>query len=163
MKHPDDRERPIECSSCSRKITTKYSEVAEKVITCYYMCGDCPRLEAFLVQEKEANHTPASGLVCGHCSTSSLDLKRGEPLGCLDCYQTFESFISQELEEFSTHEPPQIQHVGHKPGELKEMSPSLKILALNEALAKTLNEENYEQAAWIRDQITELKKKADKS
>lgn len=163
MKHQNDRERPIECSSCSRKISTKYSEVREKVVTCYYMCDDCPRLDSFLLNETAIDHSPASGLVCGHCGTSSLSLKRGEPLGCLDCYETFDVFISEELEEFSTHEPPQIQHMGHKPGELKEMSPNLKILALNEALAKTLNEENYEQAAWIRDQIAELKKKADKS
>ena len=52
-----------------------------------------------------------------------------------------------------------LSHQGHKPGELKEVNPSLKILALNEALNKTLNDEDYEQAAWIRDQIQELKKK----
>ncbi|MBB64423.1 MAG: hypothetical protein CMO81_05110 [Waddliaceae bacterium] len=48
-------------------------------------------------------------------------------------------------------------HVGRAPGQSAEMSPTLRLVALNEALKETLSREDYEQAAWLRDQIKELK------
>lgn len=160
MTEKEIRERPLECSSCTRKISVKYSEVADTISVCVYMCSECPKLQEHLFHETDLNYSESSGLVCGHCNTSSESVQRGELLGCLDCYQTFENFINNELINFSSSEEGRASHEGHKPGEIKEISPTSKILALNKALAKTLNEENYEQAAWIRDQIQELKKKA---
>ncbi len=46
--------------------------------------------------------------------------------------------------------------MGRAPGEKIEISPSLKLIALNEALSETLSREDYEQAAWLRDQIKKL-------
>ncbi len=39
---------------------------------------------------------------------------------------------------------------------IQEINPSLRILALNEALNEMLKSEKYEQAAWLRDQIKAL-------
>ena len=50
-------------------------------------------------------------------------------------------------------------HIGRAPGEANEISPSLRLLALNEALNETLKREDYEQAAWLRDQIKDLTEK----
>jgi protein arginine kinase activator len=36
------------------------------------------------------------------------------------------------------------------------INPSSRLLALNEALKETLSREDYEQAAWLRDQIKAL-------
>jgi protein arginine kinase activator len=47
-------------------------------------------------------------------------------------------------------------HIGRTPGEVHEISPSLRLLALNEALGEMLKSEDYEQAAWLRDQIKAL-------
>ena len=47
-------------------------------------------------------------------------------------------------------------HIGRAPGESLAISPSSRLLALNEALKETLNREDYEQAAWLRDQIKAL-------
>jgi protein arginine kinase activator len=44
-------------------------------------------------------------------------------------------------------------HIGRAPGQTQEMNPSMRLLALNEALNETLAQEDYEQAAWLRDQI----------
>lgn len=161
MENKHAKERPLECSSCTRKVTVKYSEVKEVVKNCLYMCSDCPVLDKYLFHEETMDYSNSSNLACGHCNTTLLDLQRGEMLGCSDCYQTFENFINQELNEFAPSSEVEVSHKGHKPGEIKEINPSLKILALNEALTKTLNEENYEQAAWLRDQIKDLKIKAD--
>lgn len=47
-------------------------------------------------------------------------------------------------------------HMGRLPGQAVEINPALKLLALNQALHETLSHEDYEQAAWLRDQIKEL-------
>ena len=161
MTEKETYERPLACSACSKKIEVKYTEVDETIKQCYYMCSQCPVLEQFLFQEEERDYQVSSNLTCGHCNTSLKDIQHGESLGCSDCYVTFESFILKELKDTLPiiQEGVNLCHQGHKPGELKEINPSLKILALNEALTQTLNEEDYEQAAWIRDQIQELKKK----
>lgn len=163
MKKEENKERPLECSACTRELTYKYSEVADEVIQCFYMCSKCPALEEFKVNKEIHHPSTSSNIICGHCNTSLIHLQHGESLGCRDCYETFEPFILKELKEYipnlAKQELPPLLHQGHKPGELKEINPSLKILTLNEALTKTLNEENYEQAAWIRDQIQELKMK----
>ena len=166
MTDNNDFERPLECSACRRTIKVKYTEVAETVQQCFYMCSECPVLKKFLSPDKKPDYQQTSKLSCGHCNTSLVNILHGELLGCCDCYNTFESFIIKELKEhcFDSEkiESGSLSHQGHKPGELKEINPSLKILALNEALTQMLNEENYEQASWIRDQIQELKKKIHK-
>jgi protein arginine kinase activator len=47
-------------------------------------------------------------------------------------------------------------HLGRAPGESLAINPTSRLLALNEALKETLNREDYEQAAWLRDQIKAL-------
>ena len=43
---------------------------------------------------------------------------------------------------------------------MTEISPTLRLIALNEALDETLIREDYEQAALLRDQIRALKEKS---
>ena len=52
-------------------------------------------------------------------------------------------------------------HIGRAPGEVVEINPTLRLIALNEALDETLIREEYEQAAVLRDQITAFKEKKD--
>lgn len=167
MKKEDFKERPVECSACQRAVEVKYTQVKEKVTQCFYMCAACPLLAQTLDFQQKTHTTLPSELVCGHCGTSSNELQRGGLLGCASCYETFEAFIVQELKyqnpQLTKEEGGSFSHIGHKPGQLQKISPDLKILALNEALAETLLQENYEQAAWIRDQIKELKNKVVKS
>jgi protein arginine kinase activator len=47
-------------------------------------------------------------------------------------------------------------HIGRGPGQMQEISESMRLLALNEALTETLQREDYEQAALLRDQIKAL-------
>ncbi len=47
-------------------------------------------------------------------------------------------------------------HTGRIPGQTQEISSSMRLLALNEALNETIQREDYEQAAWLRDQIKAL-------
>lgn len=161
-------DRPIECSGCKKSISVKYTEIVNQHITSTSMCGDCPVLERRLngapVGEKAASPKEgATGLACGNCGTTMESIRMGSPLGCAHCYEVFTDVVIQEL--LSADKVPQRVasikkttpiHIGRAPGEAQEINPSLRLLALNEALSETLKREDYEQAAMLRDQIKEL-------
>jgi protein arginine kinase activator len=82
------------------------------------------------------------------------------------CYEVFDDVLISEMLA-ARKIPPRIAnakktvpvHIGRAPGEIKEISSSLRLLALNEALSDMLKKEDYEQAAWLRDQIKALTEK----
>lgn len=105
-------------------------------------------------------------LACGQCGTTLDAVRMGNPLGCTHCYEVFADTIFNELLE-AKKLPARITqmkklaplHVGRAPGEAKEVSSVTKLLVLNEQLTDTLKAENYEQAAFLRDQIRALTEK----
>lgn len=169
-EHPNhELERPLECSECKRPIRVHYTEIVGNHMTHTGMCAECPELERRLrgVPLAELKGTSASGgLACGECGTTLQALRVGNPLGCSNCYEVFGDVVIAELAA-TEKIPSRIAnnkkiiplHIGRTPGETQEMNPSLRLLALNEELTETLKREDYEQAAWLRDQINALTEK----
>lgn len=166
-------ERPIECSECKRSIAVHYTEIVGKEISHVYMCNECPilrhRLHGMPHIERFGQHTNGeTGLACGNCGTTLDAVRLGTPLGCNVCYEVFDAIILPEMQ--AAHKVPsrlvngkKSVHRGRSPGEIQEISPSLRLLALNEALNEMLKTEDYEQAALLRDQIIALTKKKPES
>jgi protein arginine kinase activator len=162
-------EKPLECSACIRPIAVTYTEVVGDTLTYTSMCQECPVLQRQLygTQGMETAASPlssATGVVCGHCGTTLESIRTGNPLGCSECYEVFGDILLQDmlrLKKIPTRLTTPTKksmplHHGRSPGEAVEMNPSLRLLALNEALKETLSREDYEQAAWLRDQIKAL-------
>jgi len=136
------------------------------------MCADCPHLERRLYgairREGISEARGESALACGNCGTSLEALRMGNPLGCSACYVVFTDVLIEALlkegrisRHLTSNKKTQPLHIGRVPGEVTEISPTLRLIALNEALDETLIREDYEQAALLRDQIRALKEKAD--
>lgn len=163
-------DRPVECSHCKKPTTVIYKEIVDKSMICTEMCSDCPVLQRRLhgqtpppvegVSEKE------TGLFCGNCRTSLESIKMGNPVGCSECYSVFSDLIISELiaadkiparikKEFPAMKN-QALHLGKSPNKPLTIPSSSRLTTLNEALNEALKKENYEQAAWIRDQIKGL-------
>ena len=170
-KLPD---RPLECSECKKPIYVQYTEVVGDLITQTSMCADCPELQRRLhgvpaKSAEEAAIEAGTRLACGNCGTTLEALRVGASLGCSECYQVFEDVILPEMLAAGKL-PPRLAtakktipiHIGRAPGESQELNPSLRLLALNEALNETLKREDYEQAAWLRDQIKALTEQPEK-
>lgn len=161
-------ERPIECSECKKNIVVYYTEIVGDAITRTCMCADCPELKrrlhgAHIQQQNKAEGETATGLACGNCGTSLESLRVGIPLGCSVCYEVFDDILIDEMvssekipNRMATGKKSSPIHIGRPPGESQTMNPSLRLLALNEALSETLKKEDYEQAALLRDQIKAL-------
>jgi len=160
-------DRPLECGECKKTITVRYTEIVGDTITHTNMCADCPellrRLHGISPSEQIYGLTGQAGLACGNCGTTLEDVRRGHRLGCMECYEVFGDVIFMELQSTSrlparllTSKKTVPLHLGRAPGETHTISPSSRLLALNEALKETLSREDYEQAAWLRDQIKAL-------
>lgn len=153
-------ERHIECSECKKPVVVIYTEIVGKMIYRVAMCADCPllkqKLYGSILAATKGPEGIAQGLCCGICGTTADEVKMGAPLGCSGCYEVFENILVQELTGQERIKQPSPIHLGRLPGQASEVNPALKLLALHQALHDTLSREDYEQAAWLRDQIKAL-------
>ena len=170
-------ERPVECSHCKKPIKVIYKEIVADSIICTEMCADCPVFQQKLhgevlpVKKGEAPVDGESGLCCGNCKTSLEAVKMGNPLGCSECYSVFSDVLLNELataeklplylRKSISAKKTQPIHIGKTPHKPLTIPSSSRLTALNEALNEALKIENYEQAAWLRDQIKALTEKSD--
>ncbi|MBS0626967.1 MAG: UvrB/UvrC motif-containing protein [Verrucomicrobia bacterium] len=166
-------ERPLECSHCKKHIKVIYKEVIGETIICSEMCQDCPILENKLhgrsQETKSQTEEENTSLCCANCMTTLEAVKMGYPLGCSNCYSVFEDILIKELID-QDKLPPRLRkellnkhsiplHLGKSPGNTVTIPSSTRLTSLNEALNDALKKENYEQAAWLRDQIKEIMEK----
>lgn len=168
-------DRPLECTECKRPIKVLYTEIVGKKTTHTGMCEICPVLQNKLRRTTEGTKAMSfseegtSGLVCGECGTTLETIRMGNSVGCSVCYEVFGDTLFMELIQLQKIPKKAREqgkslplHIGRGPGEVQELSPSIRLLALNEALNETLIREDYEQAAWLRDQIKSLTEENDK-
>ena len=167
-------ERPLECTECKRSVAVYYSEIVNNIMANACMCAECPVLKRRLqgaphMEEFGGNQQEAGTLACGNCGTTLDAIRVGTALGCDACYKVFDDVLLSEM--LSANKVPQRiakttktapVHIGRSTREMQEISPSLRLLALNEALNEMIKTEDYEQAAWLRDQIKALTEKPSK-
>lgn len=90
---------------------------------------------------------------CSRCGFSQADFKKSGRLGCPECYQTFAEGLEGLLK--TMHKG--TRHAGKVPEALRanrEQSDRLKLL--QKKLAKAIEDENFEQAAQLRDEIKQI-------
>jgi protein arginine kinase activator len=167
-------ERPLECTECKKPIAVRYTEIIGNSINNISMCADCPELKKKLYgvqSHKEGGVSVGDGganLACGNCGTTLEEVRIGSRMGCSTCYDVFGEALLADMVS-SNKIPARLAsnkksipfHIGRTPQEAPIINSSLRLLALNEALNETLQREDYEQAALLRDQIKELTKDAE--
>ena len=165
-------DRPVECTGhCKRPIKIVYKEIADGTMHVSEMCFECPVYEQKLHGEMRPTQALGSneggaGLYCNNCHTSLESVLTGNPLGCAECYAVFADVLLSTLlseEALPTHlarnisaKKSQPLHMGKSPHASLTPPASGRLTTLNEALNEALKKENYEQAAWLRDQIKAL-------
>jgi len=89
-------------------------------------------------------------LKCPRCGFSQADFKKSGRLGCPECYKTFAEGMAVLLK--SMHKG--TRHVGKAPEALRQTRDlSDRLKTLQKKLAKAIADENFEQAAILRDEI----------
>jgi len=163
--------RPIECSQCKKKVYVSYSEVIGNSVTTWQMCHNCPILQTKLQGEGKGSITgKGKSLYCSYCRTSLESVLMGEPLGCKECYRVFRDVLVDQLVD-ANQLPPHFTldlsnkaaklHIGDTPHLSEKAIDETRMQNLTKDLSDAIKEENYEEAAWLRDQINLLTEKAD--
>ena len=90
---------------------------------------------------------------CPVCGFTQADFKKTGRLGCSSCYVAFADGLNSLLK--AMHKG--ISHVGKLPAQAqKALALSDRMKTLTENLRKAVQEENYETAAALRDEIRQL-------
>lgn len=97
-----------------------------------------------------------SEVKCPHCGFTQADFKKAGRLGCPECYVTFAEGLESLLK--SMHKG--TRHTGKAPKSLRETRELTERLdTLNKKLEKAVANENFEEAAEVRDEINLTKEK----
>jgi len=95
-------------------------------------------------------------LKCPNCGFTQADFKKAGRFGCSECYQTF----SEGLEALLKTMHKGTKHAGKVPHGLQQSRDlSEKLKSLQKKLEKAVADENFEQAAQMRDEIKVTREK----
>jgi len=92
-------------------------------------------------------------LKCASCGFTQADFKKSGRLGCPECYKTFVEGLEGLLK--SMHKA--TRHAGKVPEGLRRTRETAdRMKTLQKKLNKAIEEENFEQAAALRDEIKKM-------
>jgi protein arginine kinase activator len=153
------------CDLCGKGDgTMKVSQLdKDGKVTEMSICAECARQRGFTEVEKlKANNAEIitelktridegdSKLVCPSCGLSYAEFKRQGRLGCAECYVSFHDQLVPLVRRI--HDA--VQHVGRTAsGGRKQAQIKMNVQKLREALSGAIQDEDYEKAAALRDQL----------
>ena len=110
-------------------------------------------LEGRNAAEQEQRETEYEDLVCEQCGMTYAEFQKGGMLGCANCYQAFRQPLTALMQRVHGN----TQHAGRIPGGVHSgVSIRMNIERLKQKLQRAIAEEEYEQAAKLRDAIRAL-------
>jgi protein arginine kinase activator len=151
------------CDIChTNKATIHATEVVNNSVIALHLCENCSKIK----KEDIAVNSDIAGLLpkffknadsevikCPFCGfTDEIFLKKSR-LGCAKCYQTFEEPLMNLLKNINGS----IQHRGKSPKMNSQYPDKKHIEELQNMLDRAIELEEYEEAAWINNQIKKLK------
>lgn len=160
-----------DCEGCKKQATVHMTEISGGKKVEKHYCESCPKLTGEAIAGKM--HTPINELLnnfvlahsgagpketavsCESCGMTWADFKQGGLLGCENDYSVFEkelTAIIQRAHEGATH------HVGKVParrasGGTIVTKKRTNLARLRKELGAAVENEDYERAAALRDQI----------
>jgi len=159
------------CTSCKKSIATIHILDLQEgsVMEQKHLCAACAD-QSGLVQPKappvkldssemldliggtkeDADPAAGGGAACPACGLSAGEFQVRGRMGCSHCYEVFRNALIPVLER--VHDS--TCHRGRVPGHgANPPAPSSELSNLRQKLARAVEEENYEEAASLRDQI----------
>jgi protein arginine kinase activator len=157
------------CCVCKEKPATVHlTQIAGDKVQKVDLCEECARqkgvndpagfsladlLLGLGASQEIEQATGGPNVKCPQCGFTQADFKKSGRLGCPSCYTTFAEGLEGLLK--SMHKG--TRHTGKVPEALRQsrdLSDHLK--SLQKKLAKAIEDENFEQAAILRDEIKQM-------
>jgi protein arginine kinase activator len=157
------------CCICKeREATVHYTKIDGDKVQKVDLCEECSKTKGVndpvgfeladlllgLGASKEIEQAAGGAEIkCPRCGFTQADFKKAGRLGCSECYKTFAEGLEGLLK--TMHKG--TRHIGKVPEALRqtrELADRLKLL--QKKLTKAVEEENFEQAASLRDEIKQM-------
>lgn len=162
----------MKCDSCEEKAKVFYTQVIEGQLKKFVLCEACAQKKGItnvddllMGSDLLANSPPETKIQdivaelnqedCSACGFSLDDFRKVGRLGCPDCYQVFSREIVERLP--SMHKGG--VHKGYLPeGIAIKQALRSELASLAEKLENAIEDERFEEAAKLRDQISKIEK-----
>jgi len=158
----------LHCYFCGKKATVHFTQIINNKILKMDLCEECAQkqgladepvlsLSDLLNKTDLFNEQEEEELVCSHCgfSPSNPQFQKSGRLGCPHCYETFSGMLKAILRDLNQNR----QHAGKAPQHKADRQAlRQKMTELERQMQDQIGQENYENAANLRDQIAEIKK-----
>ena len=171
---PDERDKErndasMLCEHCNQnQATIHITQVINGEKTEMTLCPECAKeCGAFALSEitslfsgllesgAERTHA-ASTLRCSHCGLAYSQFKKTGMLGCATCYKDFRKQLQPMLQRIHGR----LQHEGHIPASAGEsMQLRRQIDSKRREMQSAIDQEEFERAAGLRDELRELQSK----
>ncbi len=157
--------RAMKCDRCPKQATLHITEVlGEDRVEEVHLCEDCAK--KYLYEPQQKKHAKAAststgepeedipaGAKCPACGITFLEFRNHGRFGCAHDYDAFKPELLSLME--SVHGD--TRHTGKTPRRAPRAKTAQAELAqLRQRLQTLVTEENYEEAARVRDRIKEL-------
>ena len=157
----------MRCQMCNKPATVHLTEIVHGQKIERHLCEQCAQSEGItikahlpinellnnLISAQEAAQQ-TQDLACPQCRMRWAEFRKGGLLGCPHDYLAFEKALRPLIER--AHEGATC-HVGRVPRRLgKPPSQQVRLLRLRRELQRAVEQEDYETAARIRDEIKHL-------
>jgi protein arginine kinase activator len=160
---------PIQCQVCKKNIATVHlTEILKGKKREIHLCEECAGKKGVAFKSGFSIQDLLTGLAgtaaaqemakmqqikCPICGLSYLDFRQHGRLGCATDYTVFKEGLVPLLEKIHGG----VQHLGKIPKKCGEAcEQGRELLELRQALKQAVDQEDYEQAATLRDRIRTL-------
>jgi protein arginine kinase activator len=163
------------CDGCGKNPATVHlTEIINDQMNELHLCEECARKKSQDAEQnfglgdllggmadinKTEKDKETATLKCPNCGLTYADFKKIGRLGCGDCYNAFKKYLAPLLKRIHGSS----QHVGKSPTLMKSSAKALKkntdIQELRDKLQRAVEQEQFEEAARLRDQIKKLEVK----
>jgi protein arginine kinase activator len=156
--------KPEQCGNCTKPATIHLTQIIDNKIHKVDLCEDCPFKEgvtdpegfslADFLMKPPSTLVSDQSLKCEACGFTPADFKKTGRFGCPQCYDTFKDILDPMLANMHKD----TVHRGKVPEKaLARLSRKRRLDQLEADLSEAVKEENYEEAARLRDIISQTK------
>lgn len=164
--------KPPQCSHCKKQATIHLTQIVDNTIYKVDLCEDCPHkkivtdpegfsLAELLIKPDDTKVGSGKELVrCEQCGFTPADFKKIGRMGCPACYETFHKLLKPLLANMHRD----VTHRGKSPRRSAScINWRARLNDLEQQLVSAVEQENYERAAELRDQIHEARSQLQQS
>lgn len=157
----------VQCQMCDKTATVHLTEIVNGTKIERHLCEECAQQEGITIKSQvpinellnniiaaQEEAQELSDLRCPQCHTSWADFRKRGLLGCPNDYLAFSKALDPLIERAHNGAT---SHVGRSPAKHEGTAgQQAKMLRLRQELQRAVESENYEIAARIRDEISQM-------